>query len=132
VLELYERYREDPESVDEEIRKFFESWSPARLETNGRTPVIAGELSSTSTASEGVSLKEMDKGERVVVDFAFKVPLGKRRYSISAGVRAGSGDFYLDSIDVATSFRIALNLPAEIRAEVRVHTPEGERQGRSA
>ena len=28
VLELYERYREDPESVDERTRDFFDSWSP--------------------------------------------------------------------------------------------------------
>ena len=28
VLELYERYREDPGSVDERAREFFESWSP--------------------------------------------------------------------------------------------------------
>jgi 2-oxoglutarate dehydrogenase E1 component len=30
VLELYERYREDPASVDEGAREFFESWSPPR------------------------------------------------------------------------------------------------------
>ncbi|MEW6638520.1 MAG: hypothetical protein AB1425_17100, partial [Actinomycetota bacterium] len=35
VLELYERYREDPESVDEQSRRFFERWSPPRLQTNG-------------------------------------------------------------------------------------------------
>ncbi len=34
VLELYERYREDPESVDGETRKFFEAWSPPT--PNGR------------------------------------------------------------------------------------------------
>jgi 2-oxoglutarate dehydrogenase E1 component len=30
VLELYENYREDPGSVDERTREFFESWSPPR------------------------------------------------------------------------------------------------------
>jgi 2-oxoglutarate dehydrogenase E1 component len=30
VLELYERYREDPASVDEGAREFFESWRPPR------------------------------------------------------------------------------------------------------
>src|SRR3712207_9205630 len=34
VLELYERYREDPESVDERTREFFETWSPPQA--NGR------------------------------------------------------------------------------------------------
>ena len=28
VLELYERFKEDPNSVDEETRDFFERWSP--------------------------------------------------------------------------------------------------------
>src|SRR5215216_2869953 len=36
VLELYERYREDPDSVDERTREFFDSWSPPAPETNGR------------------------------------------------------------------------------------------------
>jgi 2-oxoglutarate dehydrogenase E1 component len=37
VLELYERYREDPESVDEGTRNFFETWSPPREPgANGR------------------------------------------------------------------------------------------------
>jgi 2-oxoglutarate dehydrogenase E1 component len=36
VLELYERYREDPGSVDERTREFFETWSPPRAGVNGR------------------------------------------------------------------------------------------------
>jgi 2-oxoglutarate dehydrogenase E1 component len=36
VLELYERYREDPGSVDEQTREFFEAWSPPQV--NGRAP----------------------------------------------------------------------------------------------
>ena len=28
VLELYERYRQNPESVDPETRKAFETWTP--------------------------------------------------------------------------------------------------------
>jgi 2-oxoglutarate dehydrogenase E1 component len=39
VLELYERYREDPESVDDGARAFFESWSPPR--TNGTNGSVA-------------------------------------------------------------------------------------------
>ncbi|MGH3087821.1 MAG: 2-oxoglutarate dehydrogenase E1 component [Rubrobacteraceae bacterium] len=34
VLELYERFREDPSSVDDEAREFFEAWRPP--EPNGR------------------------------------------------------------------------------------------------
>jgi hypothetical protein len=137
VLEFYERYRNDPEAVDEGMRSFFETWSPPRLERNGRGPSVAGELFSASTALEGVPLKEMEKGERVVVDFSFEVPLRRGRYSISAGARAGSEDSYLDRVDAATTLRITrpqnrkpfhgvVNLPTEIQ----VHAPE--RQGRSA
>jgi 2-oxoglutarate dehydrogenase E1 component len=37
VLELYERYREDPGSVDERTRSFFENWSPPDPGANGQT-----------------------------------------------------------------------------------------------
>jgi 2-oxoglutarate dehydrogenase E1 component len=37
VLELYEKYKEDPNSVDERTRRFFEGWSPPEIGTNGRT-----------------------------------------------------------------------------------------------
>jgi hypothetical protein len=139
VLDLYESYKENPESVDERTREFFESWSPPRVETNGRAQAIAGKLFSASTALKGVPLKEMEKGEQVVVDFTFEVPLGRGFYNISVGARAGDEDSYLDEIDAATTFRIErprdrsrsrglVRLPTEIK----VHTPEGERQGRPA
>ncbi|MGB3681742.1 MAG: 2-oxoglutarate dehydrogenase E1 component [Rubrobacteraceae bacterium] len=38
VLELYEKYREDPDSVDEQTRQFFEDWSPPKVESNGHAP----------------------------------------------------------------------------------------------
>src|ERR671917_413716 len=41
VLELYESYREDPESVDERTREFFESWSPPRVGLNGHASTEA-------------------------------------------------------------------------------------------
>jgi 2-oxoglutarate dehydrogenase E1 component len=41
VLELYESYREDPESVDERTREFFESWSPPRVGLNGHASAEA-------------------------------------------------------------------------------------------
>ena len=140
LLERYERYREDPESVDEETREFFEGWEPPQPDTNGHAPDAARELFSASTALEGIPLENMEKGKQVVVDFAFEVPLQKGRYDISAGVRAlGDVDSYLDRIEVATTFRIArpkdrkrfrgvVHLPTEIR----VHAPAGERQDQSA
>ena len=45
VLELYERYREDPESVDEGTRSFFETWRPPREPgANGRAAGVAPEV----------------------------------------------------------------------------------------
>jgi ABC-2 type transport system ATP-binding protein len=140
LLELYERYREDPESVDEETREFFEGWEPPQPDTNGHAPGVVRELFSASTALEGVPLEDMEKGKQLVVDFAFRVPLQKGRYDISAGVRAvGDVDSHLDRIEVATTFRVArpkdrkrfrgvVHLPTKIE----VHAPAGERQGQSA
>ena len=140
VVELYESYREDPKSVDEQTREFFEAWSPPGVEANGRAPAVARDLFSASTALEGILLKDMEKGERVVVDFTFKVPLRKGRYSVSIGARASGEDSYLDKVDVATTFRIKLprnRKPSwglvQVPTEIKVHdAPEGERQGRSA
>ena len=44
VLELYEKYREDPDSVDEREREFFENWSPPQTgpaASNGHAPTRA-------------------------------------------------------------------------------------------
>ncbi len=42
VLELYESYREDPESVDDQTREFFEQWRPPRLGSNGSAAPAGG------------------------------------------------------------------------------------------
>jgi ABC-type polysaccharide/polyol phosphate transport system ATPase subunit len=142
VLELYERYREDPESVDGRTREFFETWSPSQVEANGHESDTHTRtwLYSASTALEGVQLTKMEKGERVVVDFALKVPLRRGRYGISVGVRASGEDSFLDWVDwvdIATTFRIKLPRDRKpflgvvhLPTKVRVHTLEGERQGR--
>src|SRR5262245_17374120 len=38
VLELYERYKQNPQSVDPQTRKMFESWTPAAYEVAGQAP----------------------------------------------------------------------------------------------
>jgi ABC-type proline/glycine betaine transport system ATPase subunit len=97
------------------------------------------EVLSASTADDGTLLKEMEKGEQVLVDFTFKVPLQHGLYNISADARAGSEDLYLDRAEMAMNFRIArpsdrnpyrgvVHLPTEIK----VRTPEGKQQDRSA
>jgi 2-oxoglutarate dehydrogenase E1 component len=37
ILELYDRFREDPNAVDETTRNFFEHWSPAKTENTAQT-----------------------------------------------------------------------------------------------
>ena len=45
VLELYERYKQNPESVDPQTRAAFEGWNPAELEPGSSSePVTAGEV----------------------------------------------------------------------------------------
>ncbi len=39
ILELYERYRDDPNAVDEATRRLFEGWSPAREEAPLHAPL---------------------------------------------------------------------------------------------
>ncbi len=42
VLELYERFREDPNSVDEHTRTFFEEWGPPRTDGAGANGAAGG------------------------------------------------------------------------------------------
>jgi hypothetical protein len=97
------------------------------------------EVLSASTADDGAPLKEMEKGEQVVVDFTFKVPLQHGVYLVTADARVASEDLYLDRVEAPTRFRITrpsdrnpyrgvVHLPTEIK----VHSPDGKQQGRSA
>ncbi len=97
------------------------------------------EVLSASTTDEGTPLEEREKGEQVVVDFTFKVPLQHGVYSVAADARVGSEDLYLDRAEAAKNFRITrpsdrnpfrgvVHLPTEIK----VHSPEGKQQDRSA
>jgi ABC-2 type transport system ATP-binding protein len=98
------------------------------------------EVFSASTARDGVPLKEMEKGERVTVDFAFKVPLHHGLYNVTVAARAGDEDTYQDVAEEAAIFRITRPQDREpfegivhLPTEIRVHdAPEAERQGRSA
>jgi len=44
VLDLYDRYRQDPESVDSATRKAFESWTPTDPPTADTTPTSGARL----------------------------------------------------------------------------------------
>ena len=39
VLDLYDRYQLDPNSVDEDTRKFFKTWTPSLPSSNGSKPL---------------------------------------------------------------------------------------------
>jgi 2-oxoglutarate dehydrogenase E1 component len=74
VLELYERYREDPDSVDERTRDFFDSWSP---------PTVAGPNGRVGATVAGVDVDKIVgvvKYIRAIRDFGHRVarldPLG--------------------------------------------------------
>jgi ABC-2 type transport system ATP-binding protein len=97
------------------------------------------EVLSASTTDEGTPLEEREKGEQVVVDFTFNVPLQHGVYNVTADARVASEDLYLDRAEMATNIRITrpsdrnpfrgvVHLPTEIK----VHSPEGKQQDRSA
>lgn len=98
------------------------------------------EVFSTGTTQEGTPIREMEKHERVIVDFTFEVPLQHGRYSVTAAVRAGDEDLYLDLVEGAATFRIArprdrrpFGGAVHLSTEIKVHdAPEGERHDRSA
>ena len=51
ILELYDRYRADPNSVDEAARKLFEGWSPLEAAVPVRVPGTGDLLSLTGAAN---------------------------------------------------------------------------------
>jgi 2-oxoglutarate dehydrogenase E1 component len=78
VLELYERYREDPDSVDEGARQFFESWSPPGPNgagANGSAAAVSGDIELDVEKAVGAS-----KHVRHIRDFGHRAakldPLG--------------------------------------------------------
>jgi len=97
------------------------------------------EVLSASTTDEGIPLEAREKGEQVIVDFTFKVPLQHGLYNLTADARVASEDLYLDRAETATNFRITrpsdrspfrgvVHLPMEIK----IHSPRGKQQDRSA
>lgn len=96
---------------------------------------------STSTASEKTPLGATEKGERVVVDFTFNVPLQHGAYSVTAAVAHNANKrLYLDWLDVATVFTVerpsgrkAFAGLFHLPTKVEIHIPDrSRRQGKSA
>jgi 2-oxoglutarate dehydrogenase E1 component len=58
VLELYEQFKEDPDSFDGQTREFFESWSPPRVDApsvNGQAIAPVVDVEKAVGASKHVS-----------------------------------------------------------------------------
>jgi 2-oxoglutarate dehydrogenase E1 component len=76
VLELYEKYREDPDSVDERARSFFENWSPPEPGANGNATAPA----STEAGVDVDKIVGVAKYIRSIRDFGHRAaqldPLG--------------------------------------------------------
>ncbi|MBA3232304.1 MAG: ABC transporter ATP-binding protein [Acidobacteria bacterium] len=91
------------------------------------------DLFSTSTNREKNPLRKREKGERVIVDFTFKVPLQPGPYSVAASVsHQKEKNLYLDWVDVAAVFKISRpeqgNIAGliDLPAEVEVRSPDRE------
>ena len=86
---------------------------------------------------EEVSLKEVEKGERVTVDFTFKVPLPHSLHTVTAAVRAGEERLTLDQVK---AFALSIAEPEEgsvsgivrLPTDIKIYAPQREWQGRSA
>jgi len=86
---------------------------------------------------EEVSLKEVEKGERVTVDFTFKVPLPHSLHTVTAAVRAGEERLTLDQVK---AFALSIAEPEEgsvsgivrLPTDIKIYASQRERQGRSA
>jgi ABC-type polysaccharide/polyol phosphate transport system ATPase subunit len=88
---------------------------------------------------EGVSLEEVEKGERVTVDFTFKVPLRHELHTVTVAVRAGQDEERL-VLDQVKAFALSIAKPEEgsvqgivrLPTDIKIYAPQRERQGRSA
>jgi len=90
-------------------------------------------------ALEGVSLEEVEKGERVTVDFTFKVPLRHDLHTVTVAVRAGQGEERL-VLDQVKAFALSIAKPeggsvqgiVRLPTDIKIYAPQRVRQGRSA
>src|SRR5215471_8383720 len=54
VLELYERYRRDPNSVDAATRAFFEQWNPPQETVTESTPLATNKIVATVNLAQAI------------------------------------------------------------------------------
>jgi len=98
------------------------------------------DIFSTGTDSENVPIGPREAGERMVVDFAFPLPLKPGDYSVAAYISPPEKDVFLDWIDVAAVFRIdrpgkgksGVRSMIQLPTEVEIHDEDRVRSSRSA
>ena len=98
------------------------------------------DIFSTGTNSENVPIGPRRAGERMVVDFAFPLPLKPGDYSVAAYISPSEKDVFLDWIDVAAVFRIdrpgkgksGVRGMIQLPTEVEIHDEDRTQSSRSA
>ena len=120
--------------------EYLEAVKDSKIAINLRNETQNLKVFSTSTKRklEGFSLKSVEKGERLTVDFTFKIPLQHNLYTVTTTIRGGEESLMLDQAKAITfsigqqeegsSFQGLVHLPTEIN----VFSPQGERLGQSA
>jgi ABC-2 type transport system ATP-binding protein len=124
--------------------EYLEAVKDSKIAINLRNETQNLKVFSTSTKRklEGFSFKDVEKGERVTVDFTFKVPLQHSLYTVTTTVRGGEGGGEESLVlDQAKAIAFSIAQPEDgsrfqglvrLPTEVNVFVPQGERQGRSA
>ena len=124
--------------------EYLEAVKNSKIAINLRNETQNLKVFSTSTSGklEGISLKTVEKGEWVTVDFTFKLPLQHSLYTVTATVRGGQdGDEESLVLDQAKAITFSIARPEQgssfqglvsLPTEIKVFAPQGERQGQSA
>jgi LysM repeat protein len=120
--------------------EYLEAVKDSKIAINLRNETQNLKVFSTSTKRklEGFSLKDVEKGERLTVDFTFKCPLQHNLYTVTTTIRGGEESLMLDQAKAITfsigqqeegsSFQGLVHLPTEIN----VFSPQRERLGQPA
>jgi ABC-type polysaccharide/polyol phosphate transport system ATPase subunit/LysM repeat protein len=123
--------------------EYLEAVQNSKIAINLRNETQNVKVFSTSTKRnlEGFSLESVEKGDRLTVDFTFKVPLQHNLYTVTTTIRGGEeGEeslvldqakaitFSIAQREEGSSFQGLVHLPTEIK----VFAPRGEQQGQSA
>ncbi len=81
------------------------------------------DIFNTNTAAEKTPLRRRKAGERVIVDFTFRLPLKRGHYSVTTtAFSTQNKDLFMDWLDMAATFEV-LPLPRRAPVEGLVYLP---------